>query len=63
MINKASTLDQHSHLLTNHLLGMMKSTIQTLKPVKRVRDLVNSVGYPNDVSVHVEWVKQSREIA
>ena len=24
-----------------------------MKPVKRVRDLVNSVGYPNDISVHI----------
>ena len=27
--------------------------IQALKPVKKVRDLVNSVGFPNDVSVHI----------
>ena len=24
-----------------------------MKPVKRVRDLVDSVGYPNDISVHI----------
>ena len=35
--------------------------IQDLKPVKRIRDLVNSVDHPNDVSVHIRMGEITKE--